>query len=215
MTPVEAPINNPGFNRSRRQGQPTVNVPSEKMAAFLHEIKTVKLRKVGAGVNAMGGDGIAGPSGLSKSVNVTSSASTAATRLRAQELQRRRSLASLRVPIGSSLAAPVPVSALAAAKEAEVRAGQKRKADALGVKDATGVPRMSYLNFAKGGFLMTGPTCSEAPYDGVILPIFVFREPEHYCLIIRNIATFQSFRSVSSAADQRDGCDHTFALFGQ
>lgn len=142
MTPVEAPINDPRLNRTKRQGQPTVNVPSEKMAAFLHEIKTAKLRRVGSGLNAMGGDGVAGPSGLSKSVAVTaSSASTAAAKLSAKELLRRRSLASLRVPIGSSLAAQVPSSILAKSNGPEVRAGQKRKTDELGVDDLMSVPR--------------------------------------------------------------------------
>ncbi|KAI6042465.1 hypothetical protein EDC04DRAFT_956932 [Pisolithus marmoratus] len=47
--PVEAPINHSVLGRSgpKRQGKPTVNVPSEQMAAFLNEIKTVRLRKVG------------------------------------------------------------------------------------------------------------------------------------------------------------------------
>ena len=159
MTPVEAPINNPGLNRTRRHGQPTVNVPSEKMAAFLHEIKTAKLRKVGSGANAMGGDGVAGPSGLSKSVSVTtSSASTGLAKLRAKELLRRRSLASLRVPIGSSLAAPVPLSALATPKESEVRVSQKRKADALDVDEVTGAPRMSHFLILSVEFPLTTTT---------------------------------------------------------
>ncbi|KAH9943719.1 hypothetical protein B0H21DRAFT_748224 [Amylocystis lapponica] len=42
--PVEAPINAPP--RTRKTGQPTVNVPTDKMAAFLSEMKTVRLRKV-------------------------------------------------------------------------------------------------------------------------------------------------------------------------
>lgn len=142
MTPVEASINNP--TRTKRQGQPTVNVPSEKMAAFLHEIKTAKLRRVGSGANAMGGDGVAGPSGLSKSVSVTS-ASTATSKLTAKELLRRRSLASLRVPIDSSLAAPVPLSVFTTSKEPEVRVGEKRKADALGTDGVTGVPCALHL----------------------------------------------------------------------
>lgn len=145
MTPVEAPINNPGLNKTKRYGQPTVNVPSEKMAVFLHEIKTAKLRRVGSGANATGGDGAAGPSGLSKSFSATSSASTGPFKLSTKELLRRRSLASLRVPIGSSLAAPVPPSALATPKEPEVRVGQKRKADALGMDEVMGVLRMSHF----------------------------------------------------------------------
>ncbi|KAF9223604.1 hypothetical protein BS17DRAFT_108129 [Gyrodon lividus] len=136
-TPVEAPIN-PSIGRTKRQGQPTVNVPSEKMAAFLNEMKTVKLRKVGMGADALGSERASGPSGLSKSVSGTSStASTGPTRPIAQELLRRRSLANLRVPIGSSLAAPIPLPALALSKEPEVRTGQKRKAGALGVDELT------------------------------------------------------------------------------
>ncbi|KAH7873868.1 uncharacterized protein C8R40DRAFT_362991 [Lentinula edodes] len=42
-TPKEAPINPP-----RRGGQPTVGVTADKMAAFLTEMKTVRLRKVGS-----------------------------------------------------------------------------------------------------------------------------------------------------------------------
>jgi hypothetical protein len=159
MTPVEAPINNPGLNRTKRHGQPTVNVPSEKMAAFLHEIKTAKLRRVGSGANTMGGDGVAGPSGLSKSVSVTtSSTSTGLAKLRAKELLRRRSLANLRVPIGSSLAAPIPLSALAIPKEPEVRVSQKRKVDVLDVDEVTGVPRMSYFLTLNVEFPLTSTT---------------------------------------------------------
>ncbi|THH16663.1 hypothetical protein EW146_g4009 [Bondarzewia mesenterica] len=50
--PVEAPINSAvygGASRVKRKGQPTVNVPSDKMAAFLTEMKTVRLRKVNGG----------------------------------------------------------------------------------------------------------------------------------------------------------------------
>ncbi|KAH9930140.1 uncharacterized protein B0H18DRAFT_1084017 [Fomitopsis serialis] len=46
--PIEAPIN-AAAGRTRRAGQPTVNVPSDKMAAFLKEMKTVRLRKVSTG----------------------------------------------------------------------------------------------------------------------------------------------------------------------
>lgn len=130
-----------------------MNVPSEKMAAFLHEIKTVKLKRVGSSENTMGGDGAAGPSGLSKSVSATTSfASTGPSKLSAKELLRRRSLASLRVPIGSSLAAPVPPSALAIPKESEVRVGQKRKADALGMDEVTSVPRMLHFGILNVAF---------------------------------------------------------------
>ena len=59
-TPVEVPINSVvygGAPRMRRTGQPTVNVPSDKMAAFLTEMKTVRLRKVGGGLTEAQGSG--------------------------------------------------------------------------------------------------------------------------------------------------------------
>lgn len=45
--PIEMPINNvAAMSRTRRTGQPTINVSSEKLAAFLSEMKNVRLRKV-------------------------------------------------------------------------------------------------------------------------------------------------------------------------
>jgi hypothetical protein len=38
----------------KRTGQPTVNIAGEKMAAFLTEMKSVRLRKVGVGGGAVG-----------------------------------------------------------------------------------------------------------------------------------------------------------------
>lgn len=35
--------------RTKRHGQPTVNIAGEKMAAFLNEMKSVRLKKVGGG----------------------------------------------------------------------------------------------------------------------------------------------------------------------
>ena len=64
--PVEAPINSAaygGASRTRKTGQPTLNLPSDKMAAFLREMKTVRLRKVGGGsseTGAMGPPSMAG-----------------------------------------------------------------------------------------------------------------------------------------------------------
>lgn len=54
--PVEAPINAVacGGARTRKAGQPTVNVPSDKMAAFLQEMKSVRLRRVGDPSGSMG-----------------------------------------------------------------------------------------------------------------------------------------------------------------
>lgn len=43
-TPVEAPINS-SFT-AKRVGQPTIGVPADKMAAFLKEMKSVRLKKV-------------------------------------------------------------------------------------------------------------------------------------------------------------------------
>lgn len=49
-TPIEAPINVPGVGaggRTKRTGQPTVNISGDKMESFLNEVKSVKLRRVG------------------------------------------------------------------------------------------------------------------------------------------------------------------------
>lgn len=49
--PVEAPINAAAYGgpRTKRTGLPTVNVPSDRMPAFLNEMKTARLRKVAGG----------------------------------------------------------------------------------------------------------------------------------------------------------------------
>lgn len=49
--PVEVPINIPGIGaggRTKRTGQPTVNIAGDKMESFLNEVKSAKLRRVGA-----------------------------------------------------------------------------------------------------------------------------------------------------------------------
>lgn len=47
--PVETPINSAyAPSRTKRAGQPTVNLGGDKMAAFLHEMKSAKLRKTGS-----------------------------------------------------------------------------------------------------------------------------------------------------------------------
>ncbi|KAH7927970.1 hypothetical protein BV22DRAFT_243402 [Leucogyrophana mollusca] len=129
--PVEAPINgvarlnSTGLARTKRQGQPTVNVPSDKMAAFLNEMKTVRLRKVsgsaipgpsllGRSTSAGGtaaGNAVAGPSSLSRSVG-----SSSGTGPPVLDRPRRNSTS---IPLGTQ-------------KEAGVRAGAKRKIDAIG-----------------------------------------------------------------------------------
>ncbi|KAI0071973.1 hypothetical protein K474DRAFT_1668391 [Panus rudis PR-1116 ss-1] len=56
--PIEAPINPiyaPGTERTKRTGKPTVGVPSDKMAAFLTEIKSARLRRTGS-ANTLNGD---------------------------------------------------------------------------------------------------------------------------------------------------------------
>lgn len=49
-TPIEKPINPAAYGgaASKRKGQPTINVGADKMAAFLTEMKTHRLRKVGS-----------------------------------------------------------------------------------------------------------------------------------------------------------------------
>ncbi|KAI6147003.1 hypothetical protein EDD17DRAFT_80378 [Pisolithus thermaeus] len=122
--PVEAPINHSVSGR-KRQGKPTVNVPSEQMAAFLNEIKTVRLRKVGTtpasitGIATTSTRQVPESSTLSKSTSALSWAS-GPIRPTTQELTRRRSLASLRDAAPNLLA-----------KEILLKAGQKRKADAM------------------------------------------------------------------------------------
>jgi len=44
--PVEKPINPLNASTTRRQGMPAIGIPADKMAAFLNEMKTVRLRKV-------------------------------------------------------------------------------------------------------------------------------------------------------------------------
>jgi hypothetical protein len=47
-TPIEAPINGPGYGaRLKHTGQPTVKIANDQMATFLKEMKSVKLRRVG------------------------------------------------------------------------------------------------------------------------------------------------------------------------
>ena len=49
ILPVEAPINSAyAPSTTKRTGQPTVNLGGDKMAAFLNEMKSVKLRKTGS-----------------------------------------------------------------------------------------------------------------------------------------------------------------------
>ncbi|KAG2110984.1 uncharacterized protein F5147DRAFT_110780 [Suillus discolor] len=83
--------------------QPTVNVPSDKMAAFLNEMRTVRLRKVGSAPGP-GPEGLSrsvsdrpGPSGLSRSV----SSSAAGVDGRRENVTRRKSTG-VKAPVGSA-----------------------------------------------------------------------------------------------------------------
>ncbi|KAI0366310.1 hypothetical protein BV20DRAFT_972034 [Pilatotrama ljubarskyi] len=84
--PVEAPINSAAYGgaRTKKAGQPTVNVPSDKMAAFLREMKNVRLRRVGGTGNTSmappaSTSGAAGDLSRSTSGNGMSRARMAAT----------------------------------------------------------------------------------------------------------------------------------------
>lgn len=136
--PIETPINHSmlGLSGRKRQGRPTVNVPSEQMAAFLNEIKTVRLKKVGTtparipGVATTSTRQVPESSTLSKSTSALSWAS-GPIRPATQELTRRRSLANLRDAAPNLLA-----------KEILLKAGQKRKADTMEC-DELNVPRVT------------------------------------------------------------------------
>ncbi|KAG6334109.1 hypothetical protein ID866_4971, partial [Astraeus odoratus] len=128
--PAEAPINASVSGRmvTKKQRQPTVNVPTEKMAAFLNELKTVRLRKVGSGVGTGTGVSAAEETPISSNLSKSTSAltwSSGPIRPAAQELARRRSLVNLQATSSSSM------------KETLIRAGQKRKADAMGIDELT------------------------------------------------------------------------------
>ncbi|KAG2058461.1 hypothetical protein BDR06DRAFT_950253 [Suillus hirtellus] len=88
--------------------QPTVNVPSDKMAAFLNEMRTVRLRKVGSAPGP-GPEGLSrsvsdrpvidrpGPSGLSRSL----SSNAAGVNGRRENVARRKSTG-VKAPVGSA-----------------------------------------------------------------------------------------------------------------
>lgn len=83
--------------------QPTVNVPSDKMAAFLNEMRTVRLRKVGSAPGP-GPEGLSrsvsdrpGPSGLSRSM----SSNAAGVNGRRENVARRK-LTGVKAPVGSA-----------------------------------------------------------------------------------------------------------------
>ncbi|KAL4066823.1 hypothetical protein V8B97DRAFT_1867968 [Scleroderma yunnanense] len=150
--PREAPLNPVGTKR-QRQGQPTVNVPTEKMAAFLNEIKTVRLRKVGTGTGTEGGAGVTAELPLSQSSNLsksTSALSWASGPIR-PEISRRRSLVNLGRTGTSS------------AKETLIKAGQKRKADAMGIDELimSHASKRRLTEMSTGGSSSSGSSSSQ------------------------------------------------------
>jgi hypothetical protein len=114
--PFEAPINPAVFGgvalRTKRHGQPTVNVPSDKMAAFLSEMKTVRLRKVSTGASA-------GPSGLQRRASVGGVRSSHAGSHGQGSLHQSAALKKTAASSFSSLED----------REEDARTGEKRKRD--------------------------------------------------------------------------------------
>jgi len=117
VTPEEKPINPPRV--SRRQGQPTIGITPDKMAAFLDEMKSVRLRKTGRDLESSKSFS----SGSSRPLSGSSSLSTPSSRV--EEVSGLDNDVSF---LSRSLVAPrfhnqvVPVSALAGP-----RVGDKRK----------------------------------------------------------------------------------------
>ncbi|KAG2153957.1 hypothetical protein DEU56DRAFT_772001 [Suillus clintonianus] len=123
--------------------QPTVNVPSDKMAAFLNEMRTVRLRKVGPipeGMNRSVSDRPAGdrpgPSGLSRSV----SSGTGGVEGRREEMARRKSMG-VNVPVGSAASNPGP------SRLASTSSGNK-PASTLKLPSASSIPKPKYTSTA-------------------------------------------------------------------
>lgn len=94
--PVEAPIN--VMQRTRRARQPTVNVPSDKMAAFLVEVKNAKLRRTtnSASQPTMTARSSSGPRRVPEAGNITISGASSRdillelARNRVSSLKRKR-----------------------------------------------------------------------------------------------------------------------------
>lgn len=113
----EKPINPPHV--SRRQGQPTIGIMPDKMAAFLDEMKSVRLRKTGRDLESSKSFS----SGSSRPLSGSSSLSTPSSR--AEEVSgvdNDVSFLSRSLVIPRSRNQAVPVSALAGP-----RVGDKRK----------------------------------------------------------------------------------------
>ncbi|KAF7978838.1 hypothetical protein HWV62_44639 [Athelia sp. TMB] len=136
--PVEAPINFGGLGaRTKRQGQPTVNIDGEKMAAFLTEMKSVRLRKTGPTPHA--GPRLDGwkDSAPERDIGLTRSWSAGG---KPGELDwRRRSLGSVAGP--SSILARHGLSSFRSLENrTETAAGEKRKRDS-GIDEAEKVAK--------------------------------------------------------------------------
>lgn len=117
-TPVETPIN-PLIGR--RAGQPTVGLAADKMAAFLNEMKTVRLRKVS---ERSSGDNLAPP------FERTNAQSALRRSLPSQTSQST-------IPLPTSIrVSNITISAL---NESENRMGEKRKRNTINIHDDAGI----------------------------------------------------------------------------
>ncbi|CDO76510.1 hypothetical protein BN946_scf184361.g9 [Trametes cinnabarina] len=114
--PVEAPINSAAYGgaRTKRAGHPTVNVPSDKMAAFLREIKNVRLRRIGG----LTGDTSMGPP----------SSSAAAAHGEASELSRSTSAGGMS---SARMAATLGERSFDLGVATRLEIGEKRRRDLL------------------------------------------------------------------------------------
>lgn len=117
--PVELPINFSGMGaRVKRTGQPTVNIAGEKMAAFLMEMKNVRLRKVGGGGSA--GDREAG---MGSGVNDLARSWSTAGRPRSLDADRHR----MAEPTSGLTRHGLPSFRSFGTRTEDSRAGEKRK----------------------------------------------------------------------------------------
>lgn len=155
LRPTEASITASTNDLIRSAGskvrQPTVNVPSDKMAAFLNEMRTVRLRKVGSAPGS-GPRGLSrsvsdrpvvdrpGPSGLSRSV----SSNTAGVDGRREEMRRRQPMG-VGVPVGST--APGPAASASSSRPASAFGGSKT-ASTSKIPSASSIPKLKSTSTA-------------------------------------------------------------------
>ncbi|KAG1887164.1 hypothetical protein F4604DRAFT_1235963 [Suillus subluteus] len=128
--------------------QPTVNVPSDKMAAFLNEMRTVRLRKVGSVPGSIPGPGglsrsvsdRPGPSGLSRSV----SSSATGVDGRREDMARRKSTG-VRAPVGS---APYGLASASNSSSRPASSSGTKAASTAKLPSASSIPKPKYTSTA-------------------------------------------------------------------